>query len=124
MVLATGSPQTCVAVSEKFKVILCGGKDRKIRVWNPLTGTQFTQFTCFTSTPVQILTPEAPRAEKENAGVDMLEGHDARVIGLQVIDKYACLISASTDKTIRLWDLTTYMPLVKLVDTYTHRPVH
>jgi hypothetical protein len=78
----------------------------------------------FNSTPVQILTPDALSAEKENTGVDMLEGHDARIIGLQVIDKYACLISAATDKTIRLWDLTTYMPLVKLVDTYTHRPVH
>ena len=68
MVLATGSPQTCVAVSEKFKVILCGGKDRKIRVWNPLTGTQLTQFTCFTSTPVQILTPEALERRKRKRG--------------------------------------------------------
>ena len=87
-----------MAVSEKFKVVFAGGKDRIIRVWNPL---------------IQL----------DNVGVDTLQGHDARIIGLEVIDKYGCLISAATDKTIRLWDLTTFQELCKLTDTYQHRPV-
>ena len=98
MVLSTGSPQTCVAVSDKFKVILAGGKDRIIRVWNPL---------------IQL----------ENVGVDTLKGHDARIIGLIVIDKYGCLVSAATDKTIKLWDLQTFQELCRLTDNYQHRPV-
>jgi WD40 repeat protein len=98
MVLSTGSPQSCVAVSEKFKVIFAGGKDRVIRVWNPL---------------IQL----------ENVGVDTLKGHEARIIGLVVIDKYGCLVSAATDKTIKLWDLQTFQELSRLVDNYQHRPV-
>jgi len=90
--------QTCVAISERFKVVLTGGKDRIIRVWNPL---------------IQI----------ENVGVEYLKGHGARIIGLQVIDKFGSLISAATDKTIRLWDLQTFQELCKLHDSYQHRPV-
>ena len=98
MVLSTGSPQTCVAVSEKFKVVLCGGKDRIIRVWNPVINL-------------------------DNVGVDTLQGHGARIVAIEVLDQFGCCISMATDKTIKLWDLHTFQELCKLTDGTLHRPV-
>lgn len=98
MVLSTGTPQTCVAVSEKFKVVLCGGKDRIIRVWNPVINL-------------------------DNVGVDTLQGHGARIVAIEVLDQFGCCISMATDKTIKLWDLHTFQELCKLTDGTLHRPV-
>jgi hypothetical protein len=43
---------------------------------------------------VQVIRVWNPLIQLENVGVDTLKGHDTRIIGLKVIDKYGCVVSA------------------------------
>lgn len=98
MVLTTGASQTCVAISEKHRSIIAGGKDRIVRIWNPFLSL-------------------------ESLGVEELHGHEARIIQLVVMERQNILVSAAVDKWMRVWDMTTFQVLQKLYDQFDHRPV-
>lgn len=78
-IFRASSPVNAVAFAGGGKILIAGGHDGKILVWNTETG----------------------RAKA------VLEGHELGITGLSVSPDGSRLLSASIDKTLRLWDLKT-----------------
>ena len=98
MVCSTGVSLTSVAVCESIKLVVVGGADRVVRVWNPfITAAEMS--------------------------VEELHGHESKIAAVSVIDKYQMAISAGADKTIRVWDLNAFVQLQKFHDPFQHRPI-
>ena len=78
-IFRASSPVNAVVFADSGKILIAGGHDGKISVWNTETGR--TKAT--------------------------LEGHELGITGLSVSPDESRLLSASIDKTLRLWDLKT-----------------
>jgi LPXTG-site transpeptidase (sortase) family protein len=82
----TSSPLDAVALSADETLLVSGGRDNAVRLWNPLNG--------------------------ELRG--MLTGHTAWVTRVAISPDGSRIASASQDTTVRLWDVRTLSPLATL----------
>jgi hypothetical protein len=47
--------------------------------------------------------------ESGAGGVEVLSGHDAKVVGLVVLDRYDALVSIAADKAVRVRNLSKFV---------------
>jgi hypothetical protein len=98
MLVGLGTPQACVAVSARHRLVFAGGKDSVIRAWDP-----------FITDPVR--------------KVSRLEGHAGRIVALCALDRHHLLLSAAVDKWVRVWDVRTQAAVAKVQEPFTFVPV-
>lgn len=84
----------CSAWSNHFNFLATGGMDRSVFLWTP-----------YNSSPLSALV-----------------GHSASVCSLVINEKDGQLISLSTDKNIRVWDIRSHRCLQSFFDTVKYRP--
>ena len=85
----------CMAHSAPQSLLYTAGFDNRIRVWNPYL----------------------------NKPIDVLQGHSAPIVAMSVLDSAVQIISMSTDKMIRVWDVRRMACVQTIVDSFDHKPV-
>ncbi|KAI8850219.1 WD40-repeat-containing domain protein [Chytridium lagenaria] len=99
----TYNTMNCVSVSDDSKICCVGTSDSFIRVWN-LTGIKLRS--------VRISSDGNVHRDEFGSDSKRLVGHSGPVYGLSVSKDNKFLVSASEDKTVRLWSLDTFMNVV------------
>lgn len=126
------NPVTAIAVSRSGKVIASGGRDGGVNIWELPSGSRLESFPLQGS---QVTSLSVSRDDGRVAcgfadgsvlvwklgGADprpaLLSGHTARVTSVCVTPDCKNVLTASSDKTIRLWELESGKEL-KTVATY------
>ncbi|KAJ3108088.1 Transcription initiation factor TFIID subunit 5 [Phlyctochytrium planicorne] len=89
-----------ISVSDDSKLCCAGTSESFIRVWN-LTGTPLRS--------VRVLSDGTVSRDEMGSISKRLVGHSGPVYGMSVSSDNKFLVSASEDKTVRLWSLDTFM---------------
>ncbi|KAG5634537.1 protein with putative role during mitosis [Sphagnurus paluster] len=110
----------CVVPSDDGRLLASGSKDHTVRVWDSQTGESKLELRAHEhDVEVVAFAPVAAYPAIQNLTEKLQPGHDnwVRALAFHPSGKY--LLSASDDKTIRVWELSTGR-CMKTVDAHNH----
>ncbi|CAM6099734.1 unnamed protein product [Calypogeia fissa] len=90
----TNKAITCMLHHTELDILITGTGDHHISIWN-MDGSRSV--------------PLWRSAIRQAKGPDILKGHTGKVVGLCALPELV-LVSASADKSLRFWDLSTRLP--------------